>query len=65
MTPLLLALTAVFFIGCLVEYAAPGAFNFEAVVWVGLILIIAWAVVGAHARRKVVGQSADRTSQLV
>lgn len=61
---LLLILSGLFFGGCLLEAFAPDPFNFEAVIWAGLILIIVWAVVEARPNRKVVGQGAYRTGQL-
>lgn len=39
----LAALSLLYLIGALVKAIAPGAFPFEAVAWVGLILILAWA----------------------
>lgn len=39
----LAALSLLYLIGALVKAIAPSAFPFEAVAWVGLILIFAWA----------------------
>lgn len=39
----LAALSLLYLIGAIVKAIAPSAFPFEAVAWVGLILIFAWA----------------------
>ncbi|MDR6867872.1 hypothetical protein J2Y69_002480 [Microbacterium resistens] len=39
---ILLILSFAIFAGALVEYTAPGVIHFEAIVWVGLILICLW-----------------------
>ena len=61
---LLLILTTLYAIGAGIEYLYPGLFPFEAIAWVGLILIIGWAIVVGRDNRKVVGQVAYRTGQL-
>lgn len=52
MSALLAFLSIAYGIAGFIEYLAPDAINFEAIVWSGLILIIAWAVVDARARQK-------------
>lgn len=60
----LLILTAAYVAGCVIEGAWPDALPFEAIVWIGLILILGWAIVVGRDNRKVVGQGAYRTGQL-
>ncbi len=60
----LVVLTVLYVLGASVEYLYPDLLPFEAIVWVGLILIIGWAIVVGRDNRKVVGQGAYRTGQL-